>query len=43
MRSVRSTYWTLLMLLAVGVGIGAAISALSAASWSRNLLIDSYQ
>ena len=34
-RSVRSTYWTLLMLLAVGVGIGAAISALSAASWSN--------
>ena len=25
-RSVRSTYWTLLVLLAVGVGIGAAIS-----------------
>ena len=26
-RSVRSTYWTLLVLLAVSVGIGAAISA----------------
>ena len=34
-RSVRSTYWTLLMLFAVSVGIGAAISALSAASWSN--------
>jgi ABC-2 type transport system permease protein len=34
-RSVRSTYWTLLMLLAVGVGIGAGISALSASSWSN--------
>jgi len=33
--SVRSTYWTLLMLFAVSVGIGAAISALSAASWSN--------
>ena len=34
-RSVRSTYWTLLMLLAVSVGIGAAISALSASGWSN--------
>ena len=33
--SVRSTYWTLLMLLAVSVGIGAAISAAVAASWSQ--------
>ena len=33
--SVRSTYWTLLMLLAVSVGIGAAISALSASGWSN--------
>ena len=33
-RSVRSTYWTLLMLLAVSVGIGAAISAVSASGWS---------
>jgi len=34
-RSVRSTYWTLLMLLAVSVGIGAAISAVVAGSWSQ--------
>ena len=34
-RSVRSTYWTLLMLLAVSVGIGAAISAAVASDWSR--------
>ena len=34
-RSVRSTYWTLLMLLAVSVGIGAAISAVSASGWSN--------
>ena len=34
-RSVRSTYWTLLMLLAVSVGIGAAISAVVAGGWSQ--------
>jgi ABC-2 type transport system permease protein len=34
-RSVRSTYWTLLMLLAISVGIGAAISAVVAADWSQ--------
>jgi ABC-2 type transport system permease protein len=34
-RSVRSTYWTLLVLLVVSVGIGAAITAGTAASWSR--------
>jgi len=34
-RSVRSTYWTLLMLLAVSVGLGAAISAVVAGSWSQ--------
>ena len=34
-RSVRSTYWTLLMLLAVSVGIGAAISAVTASGWSQ--------
>ena len=33
--SVRSTYWTLLMLLAVSVGIGAAISAAVAGGWSQ--------
>ncbi len=32
--SVRSSYWTLLVLLAVSVGIGAAISRFSATSWS---------
>jgi ABC-2 type transport system permease protein len=35
LRSVRSTYWTLLMLLVVSVGIGAAISAAVAADWSH--------
>jgi len=34
-RSVRSTYWTLLALLAVSVGIGAAISAQTASGWSN--------
>ena len=34
-RSVRSTYWTLLVLLAVSVGIGAGISAVSASGWSN--------
>src|SRR5215469_6159104 len=33
-RSVRSTYWTLLALLAVSIGLGAAFSAGAAASWS---------
>ena len=33
--SVRSTYWTLLMLFAVSVGIGAAISAVVASGWSQ--------
>jgi len=34
-RSVRSTYWTLLVLLAVSIGIGAAISGGTAANWSH--------
>ncbi len=34
-RSARSTYWTLLMLLAVSVGIGTAICAISANFWSN--------
>jgi len=34
-RSVRSTYWTLLVLLAVSIGIGAAICAGTAANWSQ--------
>ena len=39
-RSVRSTYWTLLVLLAVSIGIGAAISAGTAASWSHTSASD---
>ena len=35
--SVRSTVWTLLVLFAVSVGIGAAISAITAAQWSQPL------
>ena len=35
-RSVRSTYWTLLALLVVSVGIGAAITGGTAASFSHN-------
>ena len=35
LRSVRSTYWTLLVLLAVSIGIGAAICAGTAANWSQ--------
>src|SRR3984885_8213709 len=34
-RSVRSTYWTLLVLLVGSVGIGAAISAGTAVNWSH--------
>ena len=34
-RSVRSTYWTLLVLLVVSVGIGAAVTAGTAANWSH--------
>ena len=34
-RSVRSTYWTLLVLLVVSVGIGAAITGGTAANWSH--------
>jgi ABC-2 type transport system permease protein len=33
--SVRSTYWTLLVLLAVSVGIGAVISTVVAGGWSQ--------
>src|SRR4249919_3492236 len=39
-RSVRSTWWTLLVLLAVSIGIGAAISAGTAASWSHTSASD---
>ena len=35
-RSVRSTYWTLAALLIVSIGIGAAITAGTAASFSHN-------
>src|SRR5487761_965474 len=34
-RSVRSTYWTLLVLLVISVGIGAAITGGVAAHWSQ--------
>ena len=34
-RSVRSTWWTLIVLLAVSVGIGAAITGGTAANWSH--------
>jgi ABC-2 type transport system permease protein len=36
-RSVRSTYWTLAALLVVSIGVGAAITAGSAANFSHNL------
>src|SRR5690349_20213754 len=39
-RSVRSTYWTLLVLFAISVGIGAAISAGVAANWSHTSAAD---
>jgi ABC-2 type transport system permease protein len=35
LRSVRSTYWTLLVLLVVSIGIGAAITGGTAANWSH--------
>jgi ABC-type transport system involved in multi-copper enzyme maturation permease subunit len=35
-RSVRSTYWTLLALLVVSIGIGAAIAGGSAANFNHN-------
>jgi ABC-type transport system involved in multi-copper enzyme maturation permease subunit len=35
-RSVRSTYWTLLALLVVSIGIGAAITGGSAANFNHN-------
>src|SRR5262249_31909900 len=34
-RSVRSTYWTLLVLLAISIGIGAAICAGTPANWGQ--------
>ena len=34
-RSVRSTYWTLLVLLAVSIGLGGAISAATAGHWNQ--------
>src|SRR6476646_2587868 len=39
-RSVRSTWWTLLVLVVISVGIGAAISAGVAASWSHTSASD---
>ena len=39
-RSVRSTWWTLLVLFVISVGIGAAISAGVAANWSHTSASD---
>jgi ABC-2 type transport system permease protein len=39
-RSVRSSYWTLLVLLVVSIGIGAAFSAAAAASWTHMDAVD---
>jgi ABC-type transport system involved in multi-copper enzyme maturation permease subunit len=39
-RSVRSTYWTLFVLLAISIGIGAAICAGAAANWSQTSAAD---
>jgi len=39
-RSVRSTWWTLLVLVVVSIGIGAAISAGVAANWSHTSAAD---
>jgi ABC-type transport system involved in multi-copper enzyme maturation permease subunit len=39
-RSVRSTYWTLLALLAVSVGLGGAITAAQASHWNSMSLGD---
>ena len=39
-RSVRSTYWTLLVLLAISIGIGAAICAGTAANWDQTSAAD---
>src|SRR5262249_23254485 len=35
LRSVRSTYWTLLALLGVSIGLGAVISAAAAGHWNQ--------
>jgi hypothetical protein len=40
LRSVRSTYWCVLVSIIVGVGLGAAISAGSAAGYSQESLHD---
>ncbi|HYZ54639.1 MAG TPA: ABC transporter permease [Streptosporangiaceae bacterium] len=34
-RSVRSTYWTMLVLLVVGIGLGALITGVAAARWNQ--------
>ena len=34
-RSVRSTYWTMLVLFVICVGLGALVTALTAAHWSQ--------
>jgi ABC-2 type transport system permease protein len=40
MRSVRSTYWTMLVLFIVAVGIGALITWLTASHWDQASLSD---
>ena len=35
LRSVRSTYWTILALVVVGIGLGALITGLTAGHWSQ--------
>jgi hypothetical protein len=42
LRTVRSTYWCVLVSIIVGVGLGAAISAGSAASYSQESAHDQY-
>src|SRR6516165_5546424 len=39
-RSVRSTYWALLVLLAISIGIGATICAGTAANWNQTSAAD---
>ena len=39
-RSVRSTWWTLLVLFVISVGIGAAICAGAAANWNKTSAAD---
>jgi ABC-2 type transport system permease protein len=43
LRSVRSTYWTLLVLMAAGIGFSIADCAGTAAHWSQGQVIDATQ